>query len=108
MIRDAYAMLCQEPWCMTPRDIGRLTDWQIEHLYARPAAERAEKFRKDAPGGGGVNSPAAPRNDIPHEPGSADHRAVIVSAMVNGPFKMTRESAEAAYERQLAEYRKGE
>lgn len=37
-------MLAQEPWCFHPGQIAMLTDWQIEHLYMRPALERANRL----------------------------------------------------------------
>ena len=40
-------MLCQEPWGFTPEQVERLTDWQIENLYAKPAVERAERMARD-------------------------------------------------------------
>lgn len=99
-------MLAQEPWCFCPAVIAEMTDWQIEYLYARPAAERAEKLRREVKGEG-ATPPSSP-NSIPHEPGSKDHKAVVVSAMMNGPLGMSRAKAEAAYEAQLAAYRKGQ
>lgn len=33
--------MCQEPWCFHPDQIATLTDFQIEWLYLRPAAERS-------------------------------------------------------------------
>jgi hypothetical protein len=96
-------MLCQEPWCFSPEQVERLTDWQVTHLYALPAEKRSEDIRRLTPG----SAPPPSRNSIPHEPGSADHRAVVVSAMTNGPFKISREAAERAYDQQLAAHRAG-
>jgi hypothetical protein len=105
VIRKAYEMLAQEPWCFTPAAIGRLTDWQVEQLYALPAAERAEEMRKDMPG---ASRPAASPEPGPEpEPGSAEHRRRVVSALVNGPFGVNPERAAQIYESQLAAYRKG-
>lgn len=36
-----------EPWCFDPEQIARLTDWQVMHLYLKPAMERTEQMRKD-------------------------------------------------------------
>lgn len=43
-------MLSQEPWCYTPDQWSRLTDWQICELYALPAAARAERVEAEAKG----------------------------------------------------------
>lgn len=40
-------MLTQEPWCFTPEEIARLTDWQIEELYYKPAKARQEQMEKE-------------------------------------------------------------
>lgn len=37
-------MLTQEPWCFTLEEIARLTDWQIEELYYKPAKARQEQM----------------------------------------------------------------
>ena len=105
MIRKSYEMLCQEPWCYHPERIGKLTDWQIEHLYALPAAERAEEMRRDSPGAGGRPPAARPEPGPEPEPGSAEHRRRVVSALVNGPFGVSPERAAQIYESQLAAYR---
>lgn len=34
-----------EPFCLRPWEIARLTDWQLEYVYRRPAA-RAERMAK--------------------------------------------------------------
>ncbi len=100
-------MFAQEPWTYKPWEIGRLTDWQIVNLYAKPAAERSEAMRKDMPGGGGSSSPSPrpSRNEIPHEPGTEAHRNMIVAGMMAGPFAYSRAKAEAAYDKQLADYK---
>jgi hypothetical protein len=104
VIRKSYEMLCQEPWCFPPAVVGKLTDWQIEHLYALPAARRAEEMRKDVPGGGGLPHPPPDPGPEP-EPGSPEHRRRVVSALVNGPLAVSPERAAAIYESQLAAYR---
>lgn len=103
MIRDAYVMLSQEPWCYTPGQIANLTDWQIEHLYAKPAAERSEELRKSTPATGGKSAPVS-ESDI-GEPGSPSHRNWVISAFVNGPMKMSPEAARAKYEAQMAQWK---
>lgn len=39
--------MAQEPWCFHPEQIATLTDWQVMHLYLKPAMDRAEQMRKD-------------------------------------------------------------
>jgi hypothetical protein len=109
VIRDTLVMLCQEPWCFAPETIERLTDWQITHLYAKPALERAEEIRKSSPDGKPATPKARPADDnaIPHEPGTPEHRGMIVAGMMAGPFQMSREAAEKSYDKQLAAYREG-
>lgn len=91
-------MLCQEPWCFTPDQIGRLTDWQIMELYGKPAAKRAERLgaptAPKALGGRRENAPDA-------EPGTPEHRAQIVAGMVQA-MGWKPERAAAEYDRQLA------
>ena len=109
MIREAYVMLAQEPWCYTPEQIGKLTDWQIENLYAKPAAERAEEMQRDMP----TNPQSAPvpksalrENDLDkYPPGSKEHRHAVISAFVNGPFAMSYEKAVKFYEHQLSQFK---
>lgn len=111
MIRDAYAMLCQEPWCMTPEQFGKLTDWQIEYLYARPAVERAEEMRRDMPTKPGAPAPAGsplpprrPTNSAPDfEPGTEGHRRQCVAAFMQIQG-LSKARAEAQYDRQLKQW----
>lgn len=42
--------MAQEPWCYTPEQIADLTNWQIEHVYLRPAMERNKKMREQMDG----------------------------------------------------------
>jgi hypothetical protein len=80
----------------------------------KPAVERAERLRAEAapPGGGadgrrplGVRrTPAAEGTGPPGEPGSPEHRGACVGAYMSVQG-LSRERAEAQYERQLAEYR---
>lgn len=102
MIRDAYVMLSQEPWCFTPEQIASLTDWQIENLYAIPAAERSEELRKSMPES--KTSASVSESDI-GEPGSPSHRNWVISAFVNGPLKMSPEQAQVKYSAQMAQWR---
>ncbi len=104
MIRQAYEMFAQEPWSYKPWEMERLTDWQIEYLYAKPAALRSEEMRKE----GSTTARPAPANREPMpEPGTDAHRALIVTGMMAGPFAYSREKAESAYDKQLAAYRAG-
>ncbi len=105
MIQDTITVLTQEPWCYTPEQIGRLTDWQIDFLYARPAVKRAEELRKDLPDHPPPLAPPSHASEPEPEPGSDEHRRMVVSAFVNGPFGMSPEKASAMYESQLAAYR---
>jgi len=80
-----------EPWCLTPAQYADLTNWQIEHVYLRPAVERTKQLRaemgRDRPDvppldlGGGVEPSASP-NGLPpladlmrlaHELGADQH-----------------------------------
>lgn len=51
-----------EPWCFTPDQIARLTDFQIEWLYLRPAARRAAELAAAA--GGNAETRAAKGSDL--------------------------------------------
>ena len=51
-------MLAQEPWCFPPAIIAGLTDFQIEHVYVRPAVERAKRSDPNA----------MPEHDDEHDP----------------------------------------
>lgn len=96
-------MLAQEPWGFTPDQIGRLTDWQIEYLYARPAVE-ASKGRSSAPGAAVPRpSPATESSGPAGEPGSPVHRRQCVDAYVNVQG-LSRERAERQYDKQLAQW----
>lgn len=46
----AFMALAQEPWCFPPQVLARLTPWQAERLYLRPAHERAERLRRETGG----------------------------------------------------------
>lgn len=92
-------MLAQEPWCFTPDQIGKLTDLQIERLYARPAIERSKKHSPSGPQRTAPSESTGP----PGEPGSREHRSACISAYMNIQG-LKRERAEAQYDRQLAQY----
>ncbi len=93
-----------EPWCYTPDEVARLTDFQIWHQYMRPAAERAKQL-----GGGGrtvsgsAAAPVAGSDGPPGEPGSDEHRRACVGAYMSVQG-LNRERAEAQYARQLAQW----
>jgi len=93
LILKAHQMLAQEPWCFHPAQIAVLTDWQIEHLYARPALERAKQMKAD------TTSPtkATPEAEIPKagDPKMEDY--VIEQFMKMG---MSRKKAKAKYDQQ--------
>lgn len=105
-------MLAQEPWCFHPEQIATLTDWQIEHLYARPAIERAKKWksheREDWHEAPGTFEPPAP----PQVPASPDGepdlndpalKEYVISQFVE--WGMTRQAAERQFEEQARQPR---
>lgn len=97
-------MLCQEPWCYLPEQIARLTDWQIENLYAKPAIERA-KHMPQAPGQLPPRTHAeGTSTGPPGEPGSPEHRSACIGAYM-GIQGLGRERAVAQYEKQLAQWK---
>lgn len=109
------AALAGEPWCFDGDQIARLTDWQILNIYFLPAVRRAEEFRRehgptpDAPVAGHGRrrepKPGEPGyRGPPGEPGSPEHRQAIVQQAFMGVMGLSRDKAEALYERQLAQY----
>lgn len=40
-----YGQYTGEPWCLRPWEIARLTDWQLEYVFRRPAA-RADRVAR--------------------------------------------------------------
>lgn len=50
--------LIREPFCYTPEEIGRLTLWQLEHVFARDPSKGAKRIVKgDGSMGGPVEDP---------------------------------------------------
>jgi len=45
-VRSAFEILGGEPWCFTPEQIGKLTDWQVWELYVKPAVRRQRDSRR--------------------------------------------------------------
>lgn len=72
---EVYGRYVGEPFLLRPWEIARLTDWQIEFLYRRPA-ERADREARGLP-------PAA---DSAAEPSMPTEREAFVRwwAQVNG------------------------
>lgn len=79
-------------------------------LYLEPAAERAKQFEEErkatAPGGGKpLGKRRVPKSSQPdYEPGTPEHKAQHVAAYMD-MMRMSRERAEAAYDRQMAEWK---
>lgn len=44
-----YGQYTCEPWCLRPWEIARLTDWQLEHVFRRPAARAARAAKGEPP-----------------------------------------------------------
>lgn len=128
-MKASYAMLSQEPWCLTPAEWAKLTDWQIAELYRKPAEERAREFaakHNTLPGANGLpagalgrrpdrSTPAPPAKlsadprssdyrGPDGEPGSDTHKAQIVGAF-RSMMGLTQEKAEAMYAEQLAQWK---
>lgn len=38
-----YQTLCNEPWCWTPSEVGRLTDYQVREVVFKPIRDRARR-----------------------------------------------------------------
>lgn len=97
MIQEAYAALCQEPWCFTPDQVSRLTDWQMLELYFLPAVRRAKDLKDGSEKESAVATPAA----APSGGGSEiPNRELFVATAMT--LRMDRATAEAQYDRQLA------
>jgi hypothetical protein len=96
-----HEMLTQEPWCAFPDQIANLTDWQIEHLYARPAIERASRVVDSGKLKVESENPELPSLSTapnPPDPSSPEFKGWVISQfMVMG---MSRVDAERQYEEQ--------
>lgn len=86
-----------EPWCFPPEVIAKLTDYQIDELYLRPAVKRAEAMERERKG----LPPAADPKPLAEPP---PREAMIRFAA--SMFGKTRQQAEAEYDAQLAEWQK--
>jgi hypothetical protein len=93
-------MLTQEPWCFHPEQIATLTDWQIEHLYAKPAIERAKQIESQRKGKPAMrrDENAATATVQPLEPGSPEFRGWVIAQFMT--MGMNRADAEKQYEEQ--------
>ena len=97
-------MLAQEPWCGFPEQIASLTDWQIEHLYARPAIERAKQIERERKGDSPILSIDTSTSTIePSEPNSLEFRVWVISQFM--AMGMSRAAAEKQYEGQARNYK---
>ena len=56
---EVYGRYCGEPFLLRPWEIARLTDWQLEFLYRRPA-ERADREARGLPSSAETDTPAQP------------------------------------------------
>jgi len=88
-----YGLLCNEPWCWHPADVGRLTDYQIFELVLRPAARRARRAERDRGPGA-----ALPRRKAKAGGSGLPDREGYVAVGV-GTFGMTPEQAGAEWDR---------
>lgn len=79
---------------MDPRQLARLTDWQLHFLYLKPQADRVEAMRREMAGLPPKEEEAAPLTGPPP-------RWAVVGFMVDN-LGIPREAAEAEYDRQLA------
>jgi len=94
--------------------VASLTDHQIAERYVMPAAARGEERERELRESRGESAgvPAAPPRTRPDrrkaadpEPGSPEHRRMVVDLGFCGTMGMPREAAERLYERQLAEWK---
>ncbi len=90
-----------EPWCFPPETIARMTDYQIDEVYLKPAVERAKAMEAERKGLPAELPPAASPNDKPMT--KPPPRAAMVGTMT-GMLGYTVEAANAEYDRQLAEW----
>lgn len=85
-----------EPWCFTPDQIARLTDYQILHLYILPAVRRSREAELRGKG----MDPELAAGVAGSEPSIPPREAMVHALMAMG---MSRSAAESEYDRQLAE-----
>ena len=105
VVAEALTALAQEPWCFAPAQIASLTDFQLIRVYLEPAAERAKRFRQDAPPP--PNRPAVPPREAgpDHEPGTDEHRRQVIDVAFMGEMGMSRQKAERLYSQQYQAWR---
>ncbi len=101
MTTDRVEVMAGEPWCFDPEQIRRLTDWQIEELYLKPAVRKSEAMERDRKG----LPPAAPPEEEAKPMATPPPRAAMVGVMT-GMMGMSVKDANAEYDRQLAEWEK--
>lgn len=88
-------MLCNEPWCWTPREVSQLTDYQAWELVIRPAVKKSREMRRERGGRGpqvGHGWEKSPRK-LPNR-----EQYVLVGERLGVP----REVSEAEYDRWAA------
>lgn len=91
-------MLAQEPWCFHPEQIASLTDWQIEHLYVRPAVERVQRLEAERRGGQAAAASIPATSDSSPDPSQPEFRGWVVAQFM--AMGMSRAEAERRYEEQ--------
>lgn len=105
-------MTSQEPWCFDPDKIARLTDWQIENLYYKPALEREKEFKKNSPQVGERASPTSHAPQVDDEPpkqmahpkiGTPAFRYWYIAKM--GPYVGGPKAAAALFDEQMKQYK---
>ena len=115
MLQSWCECLAGEPFCFHTDQIARLTDWQIVELYIRPAVEKMKEFQEKHPATPGkplgsrrpptvtMGDPGGYRGPD-YEPGTPEHRKQLVEMAFMGVQGLSRERAEAQYDRQLAKW----
>lgn len=56
---ELYAVLCGEPWCYRPEEVGRLTLYQIRHIIFRERDKEGMIHRDPS-----AEAPPDPREDF--------------------------------------------
>lgn len=79
-----------EPWCLTPTEIGKLTDRQIWTLYVKPAIERQRDGRRRRRG----------RKPKPDKHGGIPNRAEFIAGGLH--FGLTEEHLGAEFDKWAA------